>query len=178
MVNHLAQCAATSMEDGAFLGRVLGEVVHSVLTLPEAIHVYEKTRMPRVWIKQQASFVKGAIYMADDVRRKARDRSSAALVAQTPAQSEVASLQSEPLVTGPDANARSRDLWGAPETVQSIFLYDPEGDADDAVLMHLQERTPWDKVTGVSQGLEEKWTGWYLPKEQIGRVAASRGSKL
>lgn len=179
MVNHLAQGAATSMEDGAFLGRVLGEVVHGILTVPEAIHIYEKTRMPRAWIKQQASFVEGAMYMAEDnPRGEARNESSAASVAQTSAQAEVAGLQSKPKVTGPDANARSWDLWGAPETTQSIFSYDAEGDADNAVLTYLQENTPWDKVTGVSHGLEKKWTGWYMPSEHVGRIAASRGSKL
>lgn len=178
MVNHLAQGAATSMEDGAFLGRVLGEVVHGMLSLEEAIHVYEKTRMPRAWIKQQASFVEGAIYMADDIRGRARDQSSAASVAQTSAQAEVGGLQSKPEVTGADANSRSWDLWGAPETVQSIFSYDAEGDADHAVLSYLQAKTPYDKMTGVSQSLETKWTGWYLPAEQVGRIAKSRGSKL
>jgi salicylate hydroxylase len=48
MVNHMAQGAATSMEDGAFLGRVISEVVRGVITMPEAISIYEKTRMPRV----------------------------------------------------------------------------------------------------------------------------------
>ena len=63
MQNHMAQGAATSMEDGAFLGRVMGEVVRGVLSIEEAIHVYEKTRMPRAWFKQQASFTMGAMYM-------------------------------------------------------------------------------------------------------------------
>jgi salicylate hydroxylase len=44
----MAQGAATSMEDGAFLGRVISEVVRGVITMPEAISIYEKTRMPRV----------------------------------------------------------------------------------------------------------------------------------
>lgn len=59
MVNHMAQGAATSMEDGAFLGKVIAEVVRGILSLPEAIHIYEKTRMPRAWTKQQASFTAG-----------------------------------------------------------------------------------------------------------------------
>jgi salicylate hydroxylase len=48
MANHVAQGAATSMEDGAFLGRVVSEVVRGVdraVTMPEAISIYEKTRM-------------------------------------------------------------------------------------------------------------------------------------
>jgi len=167
------------MEDGAFLGRVLAEVVHGVLTLPEAIGIYERTRMPRAWIKQQASFVEGSVYMAEsEPRGRARDDSSAASVAQTAAEAEISNLQTKPRVTGPDANARSWDLWGAPETVQSIFSYDPEGDADNAVLTYLQEKTPWDRTTGVSEGLERKWTGWYMPEGNVGRIAASRGSKL
>lgn len=199
MVNHLAQGAATSMEDGAFLGRVMGEVVHGVLTLPEAVDIYEKTRMPRAWAKQQASFIMGGVYMAEEEPRgKARDESSKGSVRDSVAMEEVKSLDSKRAVTGPDANARSWNLWGAPETVLSIFGYDPEGqfcntalenftslifygiagDADFAVIKYLQENRPWDRVTGVSHALEEKWTGWYLPPEQVGRIAKSRGTKL
>ncbi|CAK3801663.1 3-hydroxybenzoate 6-hydroxylase [Lecanosticta acicola] len=179
MVNHLAQGAATSMEDGAFLGRVLGEVVHNVLTLPEAMDLYEKTRMPRAWAKQQASFIMGGIYMAEeDARGNARDASSRASVRQTTAMEEVRNLDSKRAITGPDANSKSWNLWGAPETVQSIFSYDAEGDADFAVIRYLQETRPWDRVTGVSSGLERKWTGWYLPEEEVGRIARSRGVKL
>lgn len=128
MVNHLAQGAATAMEDGAFLGRVLGEVVNGVLTLEEAIGIYEKTRMPRAWAKQQASFVMGGIYMAEEEPRgKARDESSKDSVRNTVAMEEVKALISKREVKGPDANSRSWNLWGAPETVQSIFGYDPEG---------------------------------------------------
>lgn len=179
MVNHLAQGAATSMEDGAFLGRVLAEVNRDVLSLPEAIAIYEKTRMPRAWIKQQASFTTGGIYMAEEEPRgKARDASSAASVDMTSQQADVAGLQQKPMVTGPDPNAHSWNLWGAPETVQSIFGYDAEGDADNAVLQYLQAKGPWDEVTGVSKGLEEKWTNHYLPKDQVGRIRKSRGLKL
>jgi len=59
----MAQGAATPMEDGVLLGCAILEVVRGVITIPEAISIYEKTRMPRVWIKQQASFTAGAIYM-------------------------------------------------------------------------------------------------------------------
>ena len=179
MVNHLAQGAATSMEDGVFLGRVLAEVARGVLSLEEAIHIYEKTRMPRVWIKQQASFVNGAVTMFDPARAERRDSASADSVAQTSAEAEVANLQTcSKRVTGADANAHSWNLWGAPETVQSIFGYDPEGDAGHAVLTYLAEKTPWDRETGVSEGIERKWTGWFLDEKDVGRIAKSRGSKL
>lgn len=178
MVNHLAQGAATSMEDGAFLGRVLAEVVRGNLRLDEAIHVYEKTRMPRAWIKQQTSFAMGAIYMAPSPVAEYRDAASSASAEKTEKQESVLRLQSNPKVTGPDANALSWNLWGAPETVQSIFGYDPEGDADHAVLTYLTEKTPWDKTTGMSEGVESKWTKWFLPEEHVGRIAKARGAKL
>lgn len=178
MQNHMAQGAATSMEDGAFLGRVLAEVVRGVITMPEAISIYEKTRMPRAWIKQQASFCMGAVYMFEDgPRQTARDESSAASVRQTTMQADVANLKEKPRITGPDVNALSWNLWGAPETLQSVFGYDSEGDADFAVLNYLQQNKPWDKVTGMSKGLEDKWTS-FLPKDGRGRIMAMRGSKL
>ena len=179
MTNHMAQGAATSMEDGAFLGRVMAEVVRGVLTLEQAVHVYEKTRMPRAWIKQQTSFAMGSIYMAADRKMAAaRDKSSEKSVETTVEQEELKRLKEKPRVTGPDANQISWNFWGAPETVQSIFGYDAEGDADHAVLMFLQENTPWDKVTVMSEGIEKKWTSWFMPEEQVGRIGRSRGTKL
>ena len=59
MVNHMAQGAATSMEDGAFLGKVIAEVGRGILSLTEAVNIYEKMRMVRAWTKQQASFTNG-----------------------------------------------------------------------------------------------------------------------
>lgn len=179
MMNHLAQGAATSMEDGAFLGRVLGEVVRGILTLEEAIHIYEKTRMPRAWMKQQTSFAMGAMYMAPPPMDEYRDAASAPSVALTQEQSELNNLQTtSKRVTGPDPNELSWNLWGAPDMVRSIFSYDPEGDADHAVLTYLAEKTPWDRNTGMSQGIEKKWTSWFLPAEFVGRIWKARGSKL
>lgn len=76
MVNHLAQGAATSMEDGAFLGVVLREVGKGNITLKEAISKYEEQRMPLADLKQQKSFVMGAIYHLEDgsSEQAARDR--------------------------------------------------------------------------------------------------------
>ena len=179
MTNHLAQGAATSMEDGAFLGRVLAEANRGVLTLPQALHVYERTRMPRAWIKQQASFIAGSIFMADEARAQARDASLPAQNPRTSAQIDLEGLQSTTgKVTGPDANAHHWNLWASPETLQSVFGYDAEGDADHAVLTYLTETTPWDKTTGVSAGLEKKWTAWFLPEKDVGRIAKSRGLDL
>lgn len=118
MQNHLAQGAATSMEDGAFLGRVLQEVVRGVLTLEEAIHVYEKTRMPRAWIKQQASFAMGAMYMAPKPMDEFRDNASLQSVEKSVGQQEILNLQTKTKrVETADVNELSWNLWGAPDTV-------------------------------------------------------------
>lgn len=62
--------------------------------------------------------------------------------------------------------------------VQSIFGYDAEGDADHAVLTYLSEKTPWDRNTGMSEGIEKKWVGWFLPEEHVGRITHAKGAKL
>lgn len=66
MVNHMAQGAATSMEDGEYLAHTLGAVVQGKVTLPEAIQIYEKGRMPKAYLKQQVSFLNGAIWHLPD----------------------------------------------------------------------------------------------------------------
>lgn len=76
MVNHLAQGAATSIEDGAFLGVMLREVAGGTITLREAITKYEGERMPLADLKQQKSFVQGMIYHLEEgsPEQIARDR--------------------------------------------------------------------------------------------------------
>jgi len=64
------------MEDGAFLGVVIGEVVRGTITLPEAIELYEKKRMPRVWTKQQVSFTNGTLNMAGGEVARRRNHAS------------------------------------------------------------------------------------------------------
>ena len=66
MTNHMAQGAATSIEDGCFLASTLAAVVQGKLDLLEAIEVYEKGRMPKAHLKQQVSFVNGAIWQLPD----------------------------------------------------------------------------------------------------------------
>ena len=66
MTNHMAQGAATSMEDGAFLGCVIAHVIDGSITIPQAIQIYEQTRMPFVWYKQQVSFLNGALWHLPD----------------------------------------------------------------------------------------------------------------
>lgn len=66
MVNHMAQGAATAMEDGAFLGKCIGAIVQGKLILAEAIKVYETKRMPNAYMKQQVSFINGTIWHLPD----------------------------------------------------------------------------------------------------------------
>ena len=66
MTNHMAQGAATSMEDGAFLARTLAKVVEGGISIPQAIEIYEKTRMPKAYYKQTVSFLNGAIWQVPD----------------------------------------------------------------------------------------------------------------
>ena len=56
---------------------------------------------------------------------------------------------------GPDPNAQSWNLWGAPENMQSIFGYEAEGNADHAVLVYLQDHREKgrDRWTGMSRGV-------------------------
>lgn len=76
MTNHLAQGAATAMEDGAFLGVILREVAKGSITLAEAVSKYEEERMPLADLKQQKSFLTGVIYHLEDgsPEQIARDR--------------------------------------------------------------------------------------------------------
>jgi salicylate hydroxylase len=66
MVNHMAQGAATSMEDGEFLAQAMGAVVQGKVTMSEAVQIYEKGRMPKAYLKQQVSFLNGAIWHLPD----------------------------------------------------------------------------------------------------------------
>lgn len=71
----MAQGAATSMEDGAFLARCVGAVIEGRLSLPDAIGVYEKGRMPKASYKQQVSYLNGWIWhLPDGPAADARDK--------------------------------------------------------------------------------------------------------
>ena len=147
MVNHMAQGAATSMEDGAFLALAIGEVVKGNLTIPEAIEIYETSRMPKAYAKQQVSFVNGAIWqLADGASQEARDQAMAH------------ELEGKPLL-------RSSNLYGDPATALEVYGYDVEDHARTAIAAFLEGREPADSVTGVTKPLEDKYMNWFLPKK-------------
>lgn len=138
------------MEDGAFLGTVISEVTRGTITLTEAIQLYEKKRIPRAWVKQQASFVSGTLNMAtgDDAMRR-----NMASAREVKAWDQNILHPSE----GLPATYRSWQMYCTPTTVPGILYYDPEGDADNAVCEYLQSKTEMDTSTFVTKGLWDKW---------------------
>lgn len=91
-------------EDGAFLAVVIGEVVKGTMTLPNAISLYEKERRPLADIKQQVSYMNGAIWHLQDgsTAQLARDAAMAP------------ELQGKQLV-------RSPNLYSDPYTVLTCY---------------------------------------------------------
>jgi salicylate hydroxylase len=146
MVNHMAQGAATSMEDGAFLAKCIGAVVQGKIDLSDAVSLYEKERMPKAYAKQQVSYINGALWMLPDgPEQQARDASMA------------------PELEG-KYYVRSANLYADPQTVLDIYGYDVEAHADAAVAKFLNNgKEPAHSVTGVTPKLQEKYMDWFMP---------------
>ena len=148
MVNHMAQGAATSMEDGAFLAKTVGEAAKGSMTIAEAVGLYERERMPKACMKQQVSFINGAIWMfPDGPAQEARDACMAP------------ELRGEQLI-------RSPNLYGDPATVLEVYGYDVEAHAESAITAYLQRRESADPKTGVTKPLENKYMNWFIPNHQ------------
>jgi salicylate hydroxylase len=152
MVNHMAQGAATAMEDGAFLGKVIGAVVQNELTLAEAIKVYEAERMPLAYKKQQVSFINGAIWhLPDGPQSRQRDAAMAT------------EMEGKYFI-------RSSNLYGDPQTVLEVYGYDAESHAEEAVSRELNGgKEAADPETGVQRSVENKYMGWFTneaPKQK------------
>ncbi|KIY02128.1 uncharacterized protein Z520_02266 [Fonsecaea multimorphosa CBS 102226] len=149
MVNHMAQGAATSMEDGAFLARALAKVVEDKITIAQAIEIYEKRRMPLAYYKQQVSFINGAIWQVPDGPiQEARDKAMAP------------ELKGEQFM-------RSPNLYGDPVTTLSVYNYDAEEDAEIAIRAFLGGCEPYDVKTGVTDRELERFVGWWWPKHKV-----------
>ncbi|KAK4941043.1 hypothetical protein LTR10_018964 [Elasticomyces elasticus] len=156
MVNHMAQGAATSMEDGAYLARTLAKVVEGKINLAQAVEIYEKGRMPKAYYKQQVSFLNGAIWhLPDGPLQEARDK------AMSP------ELRGEQFM-------RSPNLYGDPETTKSVYGYDAEEDAEIAIKAYADKHEPHDPKTGVTDRELERFVGWWWPKDRV----PLRASKL
>lgn len=148
MVNHMAQGAATSMEDGALLAKCIGAVVQGKLNLRDAISLYEQERMPKAYAKQQVSFINGALWMLPDgPEQRARDATMAP------------ELEGKYFV-------RSANLYGDPQTVLDVYGYDVEAHAEEALEKYLNKgKGPAHPVTGVTPQLQEKYMDWFLPSQ-------------
>jgi salicylate hydroxylase len=149
MQNNMAQGAATAMEDGAFLGRIISEVVRGVISVPEATELYEKRRMPKAWVKQQISHMSGVVTMLADttVRDKATLPETQAALENRLRPKELPSTY------------RSWQYYCTADAVPGVFYYDAEGDADSTVCEYLCSKGPVDDVTMLSENLERKWMG-------------------
>ena len=151
MQNHMAQGAGTAIEDGAFLGQVISEVARGVISVPEAVTLFEQKRMPKAWIKQQLSFHSGTMYSLarpeDQEKRKQAGRFEVARWEQNPARQEQSHVE-----------YRSWIVSRCTETVKSLWFYDAESDADNAVLEYLMSRGKVDDFTQMSENLSNKWT--------------------
>jgi salicylate hydroxylase len=156
MQNHVGQGAATAIEDGVFLGRVVSEVVRGTITIPEAVSIYERKRVPRAWTKQQVSLVSGELNMCSNANDLAKRNSSSLPEVQGLKNGET-KRNFPPL----PPEYRSWQMFDSPDSVPGIFYYDAEGDADNAVCEFLQTRDrdngAVDDITMVSPALRKKW---------------------
>jgi len=149
MVNHMAQGAATSMEDGAFLAKCIAKVVQGKICLEEAVRIYEEERMPKAYAKQQVSFLNGAIWqLPDGPEQEARDKAM------------------KPELEG-RYTVRSSNLYGDPQTVLEVYGYDAEGHAEAALEKYLNGgREPLEPETRIAKSLREKYMGWCRPSQR------------
>lgn len=148
MVNHMAQGAATSMEDGAFLAKCVEGVVQGKLSLREAVGIYEAERMPKAYAKQQVSFLNGAIWqLPDGPLQEARDAAMAP------------ELEGKYFV-------RTSNLYMDPQTVLEVYGYDVQAHAADAVEKYRRGgEEPAHPVTGVTPALQRKYMDWFMPSQ-------------
>ena len=148
MVNHMAQGAATSLEDGAFLARCLGLVIKGKASISDAVGLYERGRMPKASYKQQLSFLNGWLWhLPDGPAQEARDQQMACeLDGQVP--------------------MKSPNLYGDPCCVQECYGYDAEEHADVEIATWLNKgHVVRDAVTTIEQRRADEIANWFLPEE-------------
>lgn len=147
MTNHMAQGAATSMEDGAFLARCLKLVIDGQARIPDAITLYEKGRMPKARYKQQLSFLNGWLWhLPDGPAQTARDKA----------------MECE--VRG-EVPMRSPNLYGDPVCVRECYGYDAERHADGEIEVWLNGgRVVGDERTTVERERADDVANWFLPE--------------
>ena len=155
MTNHMAQGAATSMEDGAFIARCIDLVINGRATVADAVTIYEKGRMPKASYKQQVSFLNGWLwFLPDGPAQQARDKKM-----------EVELKGEVPM--------KSPNLYGDPSSVQECYGYDVEKHADEEIFTWLNEgKMVRDATTTVQSPYAEKIANWFLPEEGKFKIQA------
>lgn len=149
MVNHMAQGAATAMEDGAFLGKCVAKVIQGKIRLDEAVKIYEDARMPKAYAKQQVSFLNGAIWhLPEGAAQRARD------AAMRP------ELEGKYYV-------RSSNLYGDPKTVLEVYGYDAEAHADAVLGAYLNSGREECDATGIAKSFEDQYLNWFQDKSKL-----------
>ena len=146
MTNHMAQGAATSMEDGAFLARCLNLVIQGKATVGDAVGLYEKGRMPKATYKQQLSFSNGWIWhLPDGPAQQARDKAmECELRGEVP--------------------MRSPNLYGGPRCIQESYGYDAEQHAEDEIATWLNNgQLVRDARSTVQPDRADQLANWFLP---------------
>lgn len=145
MVNHMAQGAATSMEDGVYLARCLAAVMEGSVSIREAVTIYEKGRMPKATYKQEVSYLNGVIWHLDGAAAEARDKAM------------------EPELRG-EYLMRSPNLYGDPSTVMECYGYDAEAHADEEISRWLNGgKDIRDARTRITMREADKIVNWCLP---------------
>lgn len=159
MTNHMAQGAATSIEDGAFLARCVKLVVDQKLSLSQAISVYERARMPLAKHKQEVSYLNGLLWMLPDgPAQEARDRAM------------------EPELGGKGKEGlgkkgmliRSPNLYADPKTILEVYGYDAERHADEELYKEVYGREMADGEKGISKSAADRYLNWFLREEYEG----------
>ena len=157
MTNHMAQGAATSMEDGAFLAHCISAMLKNPgkMSIADTIAIYERARMPKAKYKQQVSFLSGWLWhLPDGPAQEARNKAM------------------EPELRG-EVPLRSPNLYGDPSTVSECYGYDAEAHAAREVESFLNGREEArDVVTGVTWERAERAANWFLPEESKFQVRA------
>lgn len=156
MTNHMAQGAATSMEDGAFLGRTIAAVVDGRLSLVDAVKVYELGRIPRADLKQQGSYLCGVIYqLPDGPMQEARDKA----------------MSTELDRDRPGLLVRTPNMYGDPQTWIDVYAYDAEEHAEREIAAFLgQKEEERSHTSGVTSGEMQKYLQWWWPDREPLRV--------
>jgi salicylate hydroxylase len=146
MTNHMAQGAATSMEDGAFLGRCIGQVVSGKITLQQAVEIFETGRMPKAKFKQEVSFLNGCIWhLPDGPTQRKRDETM---------KGELDGRRLE----------KSPNLYGEPKMARLVYGYDAEEDADGALERFLRGEKLVDDKEEMEKVVAETFMNWALSR--------------